>query len=42
MMEKPKCSSCNSEMEEVEKQTVAGTTYVIWKCKKCKRSVAKS
>ena len=42
MMEKQKCQLCNSEMSVVDKKTIANTSYDIWKCTKCKHTVAKS
>jgi len=41
-METPKCDLCNSEMELINKKKVVDTEYKIWKCKKCKHTVAKS
>ncbi len=41
-MATPKCTLCNSEMEQVDKKIIVDTEYKIWRCDKCKRSVAKS
>ena len=41
-MEKQKCQICNSEMSKIEQKIIAGTTYEILKCAKCKHTVAKS
>jgi ribosomal protein L37AE/L43A len=41
-MDKLKCQLCNSEMSSVDKKTIANTNYIIWKCSKCKHTVAKS
>ncbi len=41
-MTNPKCTLCKSEMEEVDTKIVLDTEYLIWRCNKCKRNIAKS
>ena len=41
-MENPRCKKCGSELELLDTKIILDTEYKIWKCKKCKRMVAKS
>ncbi len=37
-----KCDLCGGEMTLKETKVVASTSYNMWYCEKCKRSVAKA
>ena len=41
-MSKYKCDVCGKDMVLKETKVVSSTTYNMWYCEKCKRTVAKA